>query len=116
MAMREPVAIGKMVFRKTNARVGRHLAITPENSTMRHLCYARVILNSSEASVSFSNADRETILICLRGNATVRVAGDTFELAQFDSIYIPRNSATRYQRRFLSISPSSPPASAATTL
>jgi 5-deoxy-glucuronate isomerase len=72
--------------------VGRHLAITPENSTMRHLCYARVILNSSEASVSFSNADRETILICLRGNATVRVVGDTFELAQFDSIYIPRNS------------------------
>ena len=92
MAMREPVAMGKMVFRKTNARVGRHLAITPENSTMRHLCYARVILNSSEASVSFSNADRETILICLRGNPTVRVAGDTFELAQFDSIYIPRNS------------------------
>ena len=92
MALREPVAIEKMVFRKTNARVGRHLAITPENSTMRHLCYGRVILNSSEASVSFSNADRETILICLRGNATVRVVGDTFELAQFDSIYIPRNS------------------------
>ena len=92
MDSREPVAMEKMVFRKTNARVGRHLAITPENSTMRHLCYARVILNSSEASVSFSNADRETILICLRGNATVRVAGDTFELAQFDSIYIPRNS------------------------
>ena len=92
MALREPVAMEKMVFRKTNARVGRHLAITPENSTMRHLYYARVILNSSEASVSFSNADRETILICLRGNATVGVAGDTFELAQFDSIYIPRNS------------------------
>ena len=92
MALREPVAVEKMVFRKTNGRVGRHLAITPENSTMRHLCYARVILNSSEASVSFSSADRETILICLRGNARVRVVGDTFELAQFDSIYIPRNS------------------------
>lgn len=92
MASWEPVALEKMVFRKTNARVGRHLVITPENSTMRHLCYGRVILNSSEASVSFSNADRETILICLRGNATVRVAGGTFELAPFDSIYIPRNS------------------------
>src|SRR6516164_290386 len=92
MALREPVAMEKMVFRKTNARVGRHLAITPENSTMRHLCYGRVILNSSEASVSFSNADRETILICLRGNATVRVVGDSCEFAQCDTIYIPRNS------------------------
>ena len=93
MDSREPVALEKMIFRRTNARLGRHLAVTPENSTMRHLSYGRVILNSSELLVSFSNPERETALICLRGRATVKVAGNSFELAPFDSIYIPRDSA-----------------------
>ena len=59
MDSREPVALEKMIFRRTNAQLGRHLAVTPENSTMRHLSYGRIILNSSEPLVSFSNADRE---------------------------------------------------------
>ena len=93
MDSREPVALEKMIFRRTNAQLGRHLAVTPENSTMRHLSYGRIILNSSEPLLSFSNADRETALICLRGGATVKAAVDSFELGQFDSIYIPRDSA-----------------------
>jgi len=92
MDSREQVALDKMVFRKTNAQLGRHLAVTPENSTMRHLSYGRIILNSSEPLVSFSNGGRETALICLTGSGVVKVAGSTFELAQFDSIYIPRDS------------------------
>jgi hypothetical protein len=36
----------RMIFRKTNANVGRHVAVTPENSTMQHLAYGRIILNS----------------------------------------------------------------------
>ena len=60
---------------------------------MRHLSYGRIILNSSEPPASFANADRETALICLRGSATVKAAGNCFELAPFDSIYIPRDSA-----------------------
>ena len=92
MDSREPVTLEKMIFRKTNAQVGRHLAVSPENSTMRHLSYGRIILNSSEPVVSFSNADQETALICLAGTATVKVAGSTLELAQYDSLYIPRDS------------------------
>jgi hypothetical protein len=34
-----------MVFRKANGRTGRHLGVTPENSTMRRLSYGRSILN-----------------------------------------------------------------------
>jgi len=92
MDSREPVTLEKMIFRKTNAQVGRNLALGPENSTMRHLSYGRIILNSSKPVVSFANADQETALICLAGNATVKVAGSTFELAQYDSLYIPRDS------------------------
>ena len=83
----------KMVFRKTNGQTGRHLAVTPENSTMRHLSYGRIILNSSNPSVSFSNGDRETGLLCLSGNATAKTAGKEFEIGKFDAIYIPRDSS-----------------------
>jgi len=58
-----------MIFRKTNAHTGRHVAVTPANSSMRHLSYGRIILNSSKPQVSFSNGEQETGLICLSGMA-----------------------------------------------
>lgn len=93
MSTQIEVAMEKMVFRKTNGQTGRHLAVTPENSTMRHLCYGRIILNSSKTSVTFSNGNRETGLLCLSGNATVKVGGKAFEIGKFDAIYIPRDSS-----------------------
>jgi 5-deoxy-glucuronate isomerase len=85
--------IDKMVFRKTNAHIGRLISVSPENSTMKHLSYGRIILNSSTPSVSFSNGNRETGLICLSGRATVKTADTETKLAQYDAIYIPRDSA-----------------------
>ncbi len=93
MSTQTQVAFEKMIFRKTNSQTGRHVSVTPQNSTMRHLAYGRVILNSSKPSVSFSDGDRETGLICLSGKATVKAAGKEFELAKFDAIYIPRDSS-----------------------
>jgi len=93
MSSQPAAAVDKMVFRKTNAHTGRHLAVTPENSTMRHLSYGRIILNSSQPLVSFSNGNRETGLICLSGNGLVKTAGREFALGAFDAIYIPRDSA-----------------------
>jgi 5-deoxy-glucuronate isomerase len=84
--------VEKMVFRKTNAHAGRHVAVTPENSTMRHLAYGRIRLNSSVPGVSFDNEERETGLILLYGAVTVRTNGKEFELGQYDAIYIPRDS------------------------
>jgi len=82
----------EMIFRKTNAHTGRHIAVTPENSTMKHLAYARIILNSLKPMISFSNGNRETGLICLSGKATVKTDGKEFELLQYDGLYIPRDS------------------------
>jgi 5-deoxy-glucuronate isomerase len=92
MSTQSAVAVDKMVFRKTNAHIGRHLAVTPANSTMSHLSYGRIILNSSKPHVSFSNGEQETGLICLSGNGVVKTAGSEFELGQFDAIYVPRDS------------------------
>jgi 5-deoxy-glucuronate isomerase len=81
-----------MVFRKTNVHIGRNVAVTPDNSTNKHLCYARIILNEKQRSVSFSSQDHETGFIVLSGHAQVEVGGETISLNQYDSIYIPRDS------------------------
>lgn len=93
MSTRSAVDVDRMVFRKTNANTGRHVAVTPQNSTMRHLSYGRVILNPSLSRISFSNGGQETGLICLAGNGLVTTAGREYELEQYDAIYIPRDSA-----------------------
>jgi len=82
----------RMVFRNTHAHVGRHISVTPSNSTNRHLAYGRIILNRSTPPVSFATADRVTSLICLSGGTTVKTGGDEFRLGQYDAIYVPRDS------------------------
>jgi len=99
MSTLSAVPIEKMVFRKTNAQTGRHLAVTPANSTMRHLSYGRIILDAAKPLVSFPNGTRETVLICLAGNGTVKIAGNEYNLGQFDAIYIPRDSAIEVSTR-----------------
>jgi 5-deoxy-glucuronate isomerase len=84
--------IDKMVFRKTNAQRGRHISVSPANSTNKHLAYGRIILNSAAPSVTFSNGNRETSLICLSGTADASVGSDKFQLNQYDGLYIPCDS------------------------
>jgi len=82
----------KMVFRKTNRNKGRHISVTPLNSTNKHLSYGRIILDENTPSVSFDNQNQETGLICLSGSGTARVGTDSFRVGQYDSLYIPRDS------------------------
>ena len=82
----------KMVFRKTNTQLGRHISVSPANSTMRHLAYGRIILNASVPQVAFSSGGHETALVCLSGAAEVTVGTQKFPLGQYDAIYAPRDS------------------------
>src|SRR5882762_5923997 len=88
-------ATEKNIFRRTNAHAGRRVSITPANSSMRHLAYSRIVLNSAKPSESFSTGDRETGLICLSGEATVSVDTKEITLAQRDALYIPRDSTVK---------------------
>src|SRR5215470_962156 len=85
-------ALEKMVFRKTHDHVGRRISVTPDNSASKHLRYGRIVLNANSPSVSFLNGNQETGLICLSGRGDVTVGEEAFTLAQYDSIYIPRDS------------------------
>jgi 5-deoxy-glucuronate isomerase len=88
----EHAAVDKMVFRNTDAKPGRNMSITPENSTMRHLAYGRIILDSANPVIAFSNGSRETGLICLSGSTEVKAGPEKFKLGQYDAIYVPRDS------------------------
>jgi len=87
------VTIDQMVFRKTHAHTGRRIFITPGNSSMQHLAYGRIILNPTKSAEVFSTGERETGLIVLSGQATVKVEGKDHALGQYDAIYIPRDSS-----------------------
>ena len=88
-------ATEKNIFRKTNTHSGRRVCITPANSSMRHLSYGRIVLNSAKPAESFSTGDRETGLICLSGEATLSVDGKESTLAPRDAMYIPRDSIVK---------------------
>lgn len=95
MSSPETVEMNRMVFRKTNAHVGRRIPVTPATSTMRHLAYGRIILNSSQPAESFATKDRETGFIVLSGEATVEVGDRKTLLEKYDAIYIPRDSSVQ---------------------
>lgn len=80
------------IFRGTNQRKGRHLAVTPQNSSMKHLVYGRIILDAETPRATFSTGTFETGLICLSGACEIRADGETHRIESRDSIYIPRDT------------------------
>jgi 5-deoxy-glucuronate isomerase len=87
-----PVERDGNVFRRTHMHSGRKIAISPDNSSMQHLCYARIRLDASTPQVNFSTGNKETGIVCLNGEAEVSVGPEKFTLAKYDSAYIPRGS------------------------
>jgi len=80
------------VFRNTSAHSGRKVVITPENSSMQHLCYARIKIDSASPEVSFNTGNQETAIICLSGQAEFTVGENKFTLGKHDAVYMPRGS------------------------
>ncbi|HEY6190554.1 MAG TPA: 5-deoxy-glucuronate isomerase [Pyrinomonadaceae bacterium] len=92
-------AAGRMIFHGTNRRKGRHLAVTPQNSALKHLVYGRIILDSEVPSATFSTGALETGLICLAGECTIKAGQETHEIGLHDSIYIPRDTEVEIKTR-----------------
>lgn len=93
MSLETEAALDTMIFRRTQAAKGRHVSVSPANSPMRHLAYGRVILDSAQPAAVFNTAERETTLVCLSGEAPVKVDSNEFALRPYDALYIPRDSA-----------------------
>jgi 5-deoxy-glucuronate isomerase len=85
------------IFSGTNTHTGRRLAVTPENSSMKHLVYGRVILTPELRQIRFETGPRETGLICLSGQGKVKAQGVEHTLNPLDVIYIPKNETVEIE-------------------
>jgi 5-deoxy-glucuronate isomerase len=81
----------RCVVRNTAAEKGRTCAVTPGKTATRHLHYGRIILDPS-GRLSFDGGERETGLVCLHGEATIRTEGTSHKLTPFDALYVPRGA------------------------
>ncbi|HEV7396668.1 MAG TPA: 5-deoxy-glucuronate isomerase [Pyrinomonadaceae bacterium] len=82
----------QQIFRNTNGKKGRSIAITPENSSMKHLVYGRIILDDEVSKVEFATGTSESGLICLAGECEIHAEDQTIAIKQHDSIYLPRDT------------------------
>jgi 5-deoxy-glucuronate isomerase len=81
-----------LIFSGTAPHRGRHVSVSPENSTLAHLHYGRVRLDREVSSAEFSTEGREIALLNMRGRCRVTVDGAAHELDTYDAIYLPRGS------------------------
>lgn len=77
---------------KTHEGKGRRTAVAPGATAARYLHYGRITLAAGDAAERFSTNDHETGLICLKGSARVTTGGESFQLNQYDALYVPRDS------------------------
>src|SRR4030095_12363065 len=82
----------KYVYRGTNKQKGRSISVSPENSSMKHLQYGRIILDDDVRTVEFDTGKCEVGLIVLDGQCSIDVDGQENTVGRYDSIYIPRDS------------------------
>jgi 5-deoxy-glucuronate isomerase len=88
----ETIAPGTCIVRDTASAKGRTRAVAPGATASRHLHYGRINLDATDTPVSFATGSSETVLICLGGTATVVADAQTFTLAKYDSLYVPRSA------------------------
>lgn len=92
MSTRMQESKGRYIFRGTNQHKGRHLSITPQNSSMKHLSYGRIRLDAETPHAAFGTGGREVGLICLAGECELKAGGETYQVGCRDSVYIPRET------------------------
>jgi 5-deoxy-glucuronate isomerase len=88
-----PISESSCVRRGTHLKKGRTLSLVPGDAAVRQLHYGRVILDAGAKPLTYSTADNETGLICLRGSGSVETGGQKYALALYDSLYVPRDSS-----------------------
>jgi 5-deoxy-glucuronate isomerase len=84
-----PIDEQTCVVRDTANHKGRRISVRPGATAARHLHYGRIVLDGD--SITFSTEDRETGLIGMRGQAHVQVGDHSYDIGQYDALYVPRD-------------------------
>ncbi len=90
---RNPITQETCFVPATHKGKGRRTAVAPGSTASRFLHYGRITLDAGDTPEKFNSEGLEIGLICLKGTATVTVGGESFELGQYDTVYVPRDSS-----------------------
>jgi len=89
----EPSNADRYLYRGTASKKGRHLFISPANSSMKQIHYGRIILDASLPELAWSTGTHEAALIVMGGACVARVDGQEIALGPYDALYVPRGSS-----------------------
>src|SRR5690554_3222586 len=78
-----------VLFKNTGSKEGRNWIITPENSELESLGYARIKLGGGISQINYENPDFEAALICMSGEGTVKFDDQSFTIRAYDTIFLP---------------------------
>jgi len=87
-----PITAETCFVPKTHEGRGRRTAVSPGRTASRYLHYGRITLDAGDAPVRFNSKNHEVGLIALNGHAAIAAGGETFNLDQYDALYVPRDS------------------------
>src|SRR5260370_12268095 len=87
----------EFIFRNTASHKGRRILVSPDNSSMRHLHYGRILLGDDVRTARFETHGREVALICLSGACSVGVGSRWETLGRYDALYVPRGSSVEVE-------------------
>jgi 5-deoxy-glucuronate isomerase len=88
-----PLDPSQLIFSGTASHKGRRISVNPQNSSLQHLSYGRILLDAGTPRVTFETGKLETALLSMRGQCQLKVDGTTYDIGLHDAIYIPRGSA-----------------------
>ncbi len=69
---------------------------SPATSNLNWLTYGWYRIPQHGASGELCHASEEALLFCLRGSPTVSIAGESYPLSHYDTLYVPLGTSYRF--------------------
>lgn len=88
-----------VLFRLSDSEVLFRQRFTPDRANLQFLSCGEFTLSPGSVSVPFCRPEEESLLFMWRGSTSVEVRGTLYELAPYDTLYIPRAAAFRLLNR-----------------
>jgi mannose-6-phosphate isomerase-like protein (cupin superfamily) len=89
-----PVRPG-VLFRQNDSEVVFRQRFTPCTANLQFLSCGEYQLSPGAMSIPFCHPEEESLLFMWRGSAHVEIGGSRFDLAPYDTLYVPRGAAFR---------------------
>jgi mannose-6-phosphate isomerase-like protein (cupin superfamily) len=84
-----------VLFRNAASEVIYRQHFVPESANLQFLNCGEYTVPPGRASITFAQPEHESLLFMWKGTASVDVGGQTYALASYDTLYVPRGAGFR---------------------